>query len=57
MPKAWSGDVLLLSLYFGEVSYLHVVAHLCHVTTLLCHVKDHTTIAPSLVLILGGYKT
>ena len=37
------GDVLLLRSYSGEVSYLHVIACLCHVTTLLCHIRDRTT--------------
>ena len=39
-------DVLLLRLYPGEVPYYHVIMLLCHITTLLCYVRDHKTIAP-----------
>ena len=57
LPKHGLGDVLLLRSYFGEVSYLNVIARLCHVTMLLCYVRDHTTLGPpSLVLTLVGTR-
>ena len=34
---------MLLMSYVDEVSYLHVIARLRHVTTLLCHVRYRTT--------------